>query len=61
MPFVPISRFFTVLMAGVVCFGLIVPLAIVRHDMTLARVIIALYVAYVAFNVLLWIWQRKRA
>lgn len=61
MTFVPISRFFTVLMAGVVCFGLIVPLAIVRHDTTLARVIIALYVAYVAFNVLLWIWQRKRA
>jgi hypothetical protein len=61
MTFVPISRFFTVLMAGVVCFGLIVPLAIMRHDMTLARVIIALYVAYVAFNALLWIWQRKRA
>lgn len=61
MSFVPISRLFTVLMAGVVCFGLIVPLAITRHDMTLARAIVALYVAYVAFNVLLWLWQRKRA
>lgn len=61
MPFVPISRLFTVLMAGVVCFGLIVPLAITRHDVTLARVIIALFVAYVAFNVLTWLWQRRRA
>lgn len=61
MSFVPVSRFFTVFMAGVVCFGLIVPLAIVRHDIILARVIIALYVAYVAFNVVLWAWQRKRA
>ena len=61
MGFVPISRFFTVFMAGVVCFGLIVPLAIVRHDTTIARVIVALYVLYVAFNVLAWLWQRKRA
>lgn len=61
MSFVPISRAFTVLMAGVVCFGLIVPLAIVRHDLLLARVVIAFYVVYVAFNVLLWLWQRKRA
>lgn len=61
MPFVPISRLFTVLMAGVVCFGLIVPLAMTRHDVTLARVIIALFVAYVAFNVLTWLWQRRRA
>lgn len=61
MSFVPVSRFFTVFMAGVVCFGLIVPLAIVRHDIILARVIIALYVVYVAFNVVLWAWQRKRA
>ena len=61
MSFVPISRLFTVFMAGVVCFGLIVPLAMMRHDMTLARVVIALYVAYVAFNVLTWLWQRKRA
>lgn len=61
MSFVPISRFFTVLMAGVVCFGLIVPLALVRHDTMLARVVIALFVVYVAFNVLIWLWQRKRA
>lgn len=61
MSFVPISRFFTVFMAGVVCFGLIVPLATTRHDVILARAIIALFVAYVAFNVLTWLWQRKRA
>lgn len=61
MSFVPISRLFTVLTAGVVCFGLIVPLAMTRRDVTLARVIIALFVAYVAFNVLTWLWQRKRA
>lgn len=61
MSFVPISRFFTVFMAGVVCFGLIVPLAMMRHDALLARALIAAYVLYVAFNVLLWLWQRKRA
>ena len=61
MSFVPITRVFTVVMAGVVCFGLIVPLAMTRHDLTLARVIIALFVVYVAFNVLLWLWQRKHA
>lgn len=61
MSFVPISRFFTALMAGVVCFGLIVPLAFMRHDMVLAGAVIALYVVYVTFNVLLWLWQRKRA
>lgn len=61
MTFVPVSRIFTVVMAGVVCFGLIVPLAMIRHDVALARVMIALFAAYVGFNVLLWLWQRKRA
>lgn len=61
MAFVGISRFMTVFMAGVVCFGLIVPLALMRHDVVLARALIAAYAIYLVVNVLLWLWQRRRA
>ena len=54
MGFVPISRIFTAAMAGVVCFGLIVPLALSRHNTVLAGTVAGLYVAYLAVNVLLW-------
>jgi protein-S-isoprenylcysteine O-methyltransferase Ste14 len=59
--FVPLSRIFTVVMAGVVCFGLIVPLAIMRHDFALERLIVGIYVVYLIANVAVWLWQRRRA
>jgi len=61
MAFVPISRLITIAMAGVVCFGLIVPLALSRHDYTLERLVIAVYVAYLVVNVVVWLWERRRA
>jgi hypothetical protein len=54
MSFVPLSRILTIAMAGVVCFGLIVPLALMRHNVVLAAAAGTLYLAYVATNVLLW-------
>lgn len=61
MAFVPISRIITMAMAGVVCFGLIVPLALSRRDYALERIVIAVYVVYVVVNVAVWLWARKRA
>ena len=54
MSFVPLSRLFTIAMAGVVCFGLIVPLALSRHNTVLAATVGGLFVAYLVVNVLLW-------
>lgn len=52
--FVPLSRVFTAVMAAVVCFGLIVPLALSRHNTVLAGAVSAVFVVYLAVNVLLW-------
>jgi len=54
MGFVPISRMFTAAMAGVICFGLIVPLALSRHNTVLAGAVAGFYIAYLAVNVVLW-------
>lgn len=54
MTFVPLSRLVTIAMAGVVCFGLIVPLALSRHNVALAGMVGGLYLLYLAGNVLLW-------
>lgn len=59
--FVPLSRVVTILMAGVVCFGLIVPLALQRHNTSLAIAVGAVYAAYLVINVLLWKRMRPRA
>jgi len=58
MTFVPLSRLFTIAMAGVVCLGLIVPLALTRHDAPLAGVVVAFYIAYLAVNVAIWLRMR---
>ncbi|MBV8154977.1 MAG: hypothetical protein JO029_04650 [Candidatus Eremiobacteraeota bacterium] len=58
MSFVPFSRLATIVMAGVVCFGLIVPLATMRHQMVVAIGVVVLFVTYVAINIVLW--QRMR-
>lgn len=60
MNFVPITRLFTIAMAGVVCFVLIVPLALQRHNVMLAAGISALFVAYLVTNVVLWRRTRPR-
>ena len=61
MTFVPISRIATIAMAGVVCFMLLVPMALSRHNVTLAIVVSTAYVVYLAVNVALWLRMRSRA
>lgn len=58
--FVPVTRVVAVLMAGVLCFALIVPMALQRHSLVIAVVVSALYLAYVAANVVLWLRLRSR-
>jgi hypothetical protein len=57
----PITRIVALLMAGVLCFGLLVPLALARHNQVLAIVIAVVYLAYLAANALLWQRMRRRA
>jgi hypothetical protein len=61
MNFVPITRLFTIAMAAVVCFALIVPLALQRHNTALAVGISALFIVYLAVNVVLWQRTKPRA
>jgi hypothetical protein len=55
------SRISTLLMAGVVCFGLLVPIALRRHAVALAIAVSAVYLIYLAANVVLWRRVRRRA
>jgi uncharacterized protein (DUF58 family) len=59
--FVPFSRVLTILMAGVVCFGLIIPIALQRRNAALAVAVGAAYAIYLVVNVLLWRRMRPRA
>ena len=56
----PVSRVIAVLMAGVLCFALLVPLALARHSIPLAIVIAVVYIAYLAGNIALWRRMRNR-
>ncbi len=56
--FVPFSRIIALLMAGVLCFGLLVPMSLARHNPALALFVVAVYLAYLIANVVLW--QRMR-
>lgn len=56
--FVPISRIIAVAMAGVLCFVLLVPMALARHNVALAIFVAVVFLAYLAGNIVLW--QRMR-
>lgn len=45
----------SVAMAGVVCFGVILPIALRRHDTLLGIGVVAIFTLYVIFNAALWI------
>jgi hypothetical protein len=51
---VPVTRLATIAMAAVICFVLIVPLALRRHNVALAVVAGALFAAYAIVNVVVW-------
>jgi len=59
--FVPFSRVITLLMAAVLCFGLLVPMALARHNAVLAIVIGVVFVSYLVANVVLWQRMRPRS
>lgn len=58
---IPVTRILTIAMAGVLCFALLLPLAIARHNAALAALVVAIFVAYAGVNVLLWLRLKRRA
>lgn len=58
---VPLTRILTIAMAAVVCFALLLPLALARHNAMLAVFVVAVFVAYLVVNVLLWQRTSRRA
>ncbi len=55
------TRVLTVVMFGVICFVLIVPLALQRHNMLIALGISGAFVVYAIANVVLWQRMKPRA
>jgi hypothetical protein len=56
--FFPLSRIIALAMAAVLCFLLLVPMALSRHNPGLAIFIALVFLAYLAGNIVLW--QRMR-
>jgi hypothetical protein len=52
--FFPFSRIIALLMAGVLCFALLVPMSLARHNAGLALFVGAIFVAYLIANIVLW-------
>lgn len=59
--FVPVSRVFAIVMSGVLCFGILVPLSLARHNIGLAIFTAIVFLAYLAANAILWQRMRPRA
>lgn len=58
--FVPLSRIITVAMFAVLCFVLVVPMALRRGNVTIAVGITVVFFAYLVANVVLWQRMRSR-
>jgi hypothetical protein len=58
---IPFMRIVTMVMMGAICFALLLPLAIERHNTLLATGVVAIFVLYLGANVLLWLRLRPRA
>jgi predicted lipid-binding transport protein (Tim44 family) len=58
---IPFSRVVAIAMAGVLCFGILVPLSLARHNIGLAVFIAIVFIAYLVANVILWQRMRPRA
>ncbi len=56
----PISRIIALLMAAVLCFVLLVPLALARHNTGLAIFVAIVFAAYLVGNVAIWQRMRRR-
>lgn len=51
---IPFTRIITVAMFGVLCFLLIVPMAVQHHNLFLAVGISVVFVLYLIVNIVLW-------
>jgi amino acid transporter len=49
-----IARIITMTMFGAICFALLIPLAVQRHQIALAAVVLALFVVYLIINAIAW-------
>lgn len=58
---IPFTRIMTIVMFAALTFVLIVPLALQRHQMLIAIGIPALFVVYLAANLVLWRRMKPRA
>jgi len=58
--FFPLSRIIALLMAGVLCFALLVPMSLAEHKPGVAFFVVIVFVAYLAGNVALWLRTRAR-
>lgn len=58
--FVPFTRIITVLMFAVLCFVLIVPMALQRGNMFIAIGITIVFMVYLITNVILWRRMKPR-
>jgi hypothetical protein len=56
----PFSRIIALLMAGVLCFALLVPMSLAQHKPGLALFVGLIFIAYVIGNVVLWLRTRER-
>jgi hypothetical protein len=59
--FIALSRMMVVLMAGVLCFTLLVPMALRNHQPWLAGGVSIIFAAYAVANILLWRRMKPRA
>jgi phosphotransferase system glucose/maltose/N-acetylglucosamine-specific IIC component len=57
--FFPFSRIIALLMAAVLCFALLVPMSLARHNGGLAVFVVAVFFAYLAGNIVLWRRMRR--
>lgn len=57
----PLTRIVTLAMAAVICFALLLPAALARHNAALAASIVAIFGAYASVNILLWRRLKRRA
>ncbi|MGR4063862.1 MAG: hypothetical protein ACLQPV_00265 [Vulcanimicrobiaceae bacterium] len=51
---IPLTRIVAIAMGGVLCFGVLVPLALAHGRVALAAGVCAVFVAYAIANVVLW-------
>jgi ABC-type sugar transport system substrate-binding protein len=58
--FVPFTRIIAMAMAGVLCFALLVPMAVSRHNTALAIFVSVVFFVYLGANVVLWQRMRRR-